>query len=469
MKNFACRSRSSAMRIGYVVALFVVLALMPSLSLQAQQRSQPKPARPDGPLDKLFQLQSSQTRRISSADPTGGNSDWIVIPAGETKTLAEIPGAGVIRRFYVAPLAPDRMRYRKVILRMYWDDEKEPSVEVPLGDLFGSGLGTLRYFHSLIVDVNPGMRGRDFDGLVNYFPMPFQKGARITLENDGKVPDFRIWYHIDFEQYPGGVLPPDSGRFHAQWRHVSRAMVREGSAKNTTLGNASAKNLTGEDNFVILDAEGQGTYVGLFLTVDNLVGGWYGEGDDMIFVDGATVPPTYAGTGHEEVFNSGCCPDSEFWGPYTGFYLIQNLNGNFGGKNQMYKFYLNDPVRFQKAIRVTIEHGHANNMENAYTSTAFWYQKEPHKAFPPMPAAQQRLASWPADVAAALEKELTLGQELSRLIRGGNVRVSAEDRKQLQALSGERNKAFQELRHQDFVEAVAVLEALVKRYSEPKP
>lgn len=439
-----------------------------SRSAEAQpNEAQPMPVRPDGLLDNLYQLKNSKTARISSADPTGGNSDWIVISPGEIKTLAEIPGTGAIRRFYVAPLAADRMRYRKLVLRMYWDGEKDPSVEVPLGDFFGSGLGTLRYFHSMVVDINPGMSGRDFDGLVNYFPMPFQKGARITLENDGQVAGFRLWYHIDYEQYPSGVLPPDSGRFHAQWRHVIAAPVPPGVPKNTTAGSAAVKNTTGENNILILDAEGQGSYVGLFLTVDNVIGGWYGEGDDMIFVDGATVPPTYAGTGHEEIFNSGCCPDKEFWGPYTGFYLIENRNGNFSGKNQMYKFYLNDPVRFQKSIRVTVEHGHANNFENDYTSTAFWYQKEPHKAFPRMPVAEQRLPRWPEGVGEAMDKELKLGQEMIRLM-GGQGRMSADDRKQLMAAAAERSKAFQALRWADYIGAVAAMETVVKRYADAK-
>lgn len=118
-----------------------------------------------GPLDALSRLESSRTARISSADPTGGNYDFVKVKPGETRTLAEIAGAGTIRRFYVAPLAADRLRYRKVVLRMYWDGEKTPSVEVPLGDLFGSGLGTLRYFHSLAVDVNPGQSTLDFDGM----------------------------------------------------------------------------------------------------------------------------------------------------------------------------------------------------------------------------------------------------------------------------------------------------------------
>lgn len=447
-----------------LIAIMLVAAGGARPALWAQEDS----AGPGGYLDDLFILKRTKTSRISSYDRSGGNHDWIDIAPGDTKTLAEIQGAGVIRRFYVAPLAPDRMRYRKLILRMYWDGGNEPCVEVPLGDFFGSGLGTLRYFRSLVVNINPGIRAGDFDGLVSYFPMPFQKGARITLENDGKVPDFAMWYHVDFEQYPDGVLPADAGRFHAQWRRVPRTPVRAGTPKNTTLGNNAAKNTTGEDNYLILDAEGQGSYVGLFLTVDNVAGGWYGEGDDMIFVDGAKWPPTYPGTGHEEIFNSGCCPDSEFWGPYTGFYLIENLNGNFGGKNQMYRFFVNDPVRFQKSIRVTVEHGHANNFENDYTSTAFWYQKEPHKAFPSLPGAQERLPGWPAGVGEALEKEAKLGEEVEVMQRG-TLRMSEQDGKLLESLSADANKSFRELRYQDFMRDVLALDSLVNRYRPTKP
>jgi len=456
-KGFPCIRRLTLLILG------LVFVARPSLWAQGGWGKQ------GGPLDGLYLLQGSKTSRISSYDRTGGNRDWITIAPGETKTLFDVTGAGVIRRFYMAPLAADRMRYRKLVLRMYWDGEEDPSVEVPLGDFFGSGLGTLRYIHSLIVDINPGLRGEDFDGLVNYFPMPFAKSGRITLENDGKVPNFLLWYHIDFEQYPDGVLPPNAGTFHAQWRRVARTPVREGVPKNTTSGNDAAKNTTGEDNYVILDAEGQGTYVGLFLTVDNVAGGWYGEGDDMIFVDGAKWPPTYPGTGHEEVFNSGCCPDAEFWGAYTGFYLIENLNGKFGGKNQMYKFYINDPVRFQKSIRVTIEHGHANNYENDYTTTAFWYQKDPHKAFPVMPSAEERLPGWPAGVGEALEKEAKLGAELAAMLTGGKVHMSEPDGKLLQVLREDSNRVFRELQYQDFIRDVLAVESLVARYRQAKP
>jgi hypothetical protein len=457
-ENEDARSINTAIRKPGVSFVFLLFLACPWLPAQVGF------TRPEGLLDNIFLLKESRTARVSSYDRSGGNHDWVDIAPGETKVLAEIPGAGVIRRFYMAPLAPDRMRYRKVVLRMYWDGEKDPSVEVPLGDFFGSGLGTLRYFKSLVVNVNPGYRGSDFDAMVNYFPMPFAKGARITLENDGKVPGLALWYHIDYEQYPGDALPDNVGRLHAQWRRSVHPPIPPDAVRNSPGGNDAAKNITGEDNYVILEAEGQGSYVGLFLIVDNVQGGWYGEGDDMIFVDGAKWPPSYPGTGHEEIFNSGCCPDEEFWGPYTGFYLIENYRADFGGKNQMYRFYLNDPVRFKKSIRVTVEHGHANNYDNDYTSTAFWYQKEPHKPFPPLPSAQERLPGWPPDVAEAMEKEQKLGPELQMMVAGGKVHVSPEDGKLLAKLVADSNKGFRALRYEDYIKAVEAEEALVNRY-----
>jgi hypothetical protein len=453
------------MKMWRAILIMFVLVFAMSTPLWAQDGC----GKQGGPLDGMFLLKDSKTSRVSSYDRTGGNHDWFDIAPGETKTLFDMSGPGVIRRFYLTSLAFDRMRYRRLVLRMYWDGEKEPSIEVPLGDFFGAGLGTLRYFRSLVVNINLGLRGWDFDGLVSYFPMPFQKSARVTLENDGKVPDFRLWYHIDYEQYAEGALPPNAGTLHAQWRRVARPPVREGIPKNTTLGADGIKNTTGEDNFLILDAEGEGSYVGLFLTVDNIVGGWYGEGDDMIFVDGAKWPPTYPGTGHEETFNAGCCPDAEFWGPYTGFYMIENLDGNFGGKNQMYRFYVNDPVRFQKSIRVTIEHGHANNFENDYTSTAFWYQKEPHKAFPLLPSAQQRLPGWPPGVEGALAMEAKLGAEVWAMLMEGKVSLNEPDRKLLQSLVAESSKAFRDLRYQDYMRDVAAMQSLVERYRPKEP
>ena len=108
----------------------------------------------------------------------------------------------------------------------------------------------------------------------------------------------------------------------------------------------------------------------------------------MIFIDGEGWPPSFHGTGSEEIFGGGACPTAEYAGPYTGFHLIGNLD--YSGKISMYRFYVNDPVRFRKSIRMTIEHGHANNFGNDYSSTAFWYQAEPHKPFGTLPAALAR-------------------------------------------------------------------------------
>lgn len=140
---------------------------------------------------------------------------------------------------------------------------------------------------------------------------------------------------------------------------------------------------------MILEAEGEGNFIGLFLNIDNLRSGWYGEGDDMIFIDGEKWPTSYHGTGTEEIFSGGPCPNIEYAGPYTGYHLI--TNSDHSGKNSMYRFCVTDPMRFRKSIKVTLEHGHANNLSNDYLSVAFWYQKEPHKKFPHMLPVSERI------------------------------------------------------------------------------
>jgi hypothetical protein len=316
-------------------------------------------------MDGLFLHQDTKTARLSSYDNSGGNADFIWIAPGKAATIADIAGAGVIRRFYVAFAGPDRMRWRKYVLRMYWDGQKEPAVEVPLGDFFGAGLGTLRYFRSLAVSINPSGGGADsdIDGVTSYLPMPFERGARITIDNDGDVKDAILYYHIEYEDYSPGRLPENAGRLHAQWRRNPKTEPAAATHKDSDQNFRLDRNATGNDNFVILDTKGKGSFVGFFLTVDNSQGGWYGEGDDMIFVDGETWPPSYHGTGHEEIFDTGCCPTREFWGPYSGYYLIENRNGDFGGFNQMYRFSVNNPVHFHTSLKVTLEHGSANNYQ----------------------------------------------------------------------------------------------------------
>jgi len=219
-----------------------------------------------------------------------------------------------------------------------------------------------------------------------YFPMPFASRARVTVENQSDKPVGSFYYYLDYEAYDS--LGEDQGRFHAAYNqeHPCRKVEFAGPEIN----------LTGEDNYVILEAEGRGHYVGCVLSVDNFNAfhqnhTWFGEGDDMIFVDGEKWPPSLHGTGTEDYFcEAWGFPSGEYSGPYTGVSLGSDTK-NWSGKWSLYRFHIEDPVHFRKSIRVTIEHGHANDQGNDYSSVAYWYQAEPHKPFAPLPAAQDRV------------------------------------------------------------------------------
>jgi len=348
----------------------------------------------------LVGLIDARTKRASSWDTTGRNADFLRIQPGENRVLADISGPGCITHFYFTMILPDMLDFRQAVLRMFWDGEDSPSVEVPLGDFFCVGNCILRRFTSLMVTINAGAGIQRNSGFNCYFPMPFADGARIEIENQsprvlgGRAGAF--WYHIEYEEYDS---PPadDLGRFHAQWRRENlTTATTEPENRNTPLWNGV--NLDGAENYVLLEAEGQGHLAGILLNVDNVAGGWYGEGDDMIFIDGEKWPPSLHGTGSEEVFGGGAGPDTEYFGPYTGFHLVENRNGQqYLGKNSMYRWYLHDPVRFKESIKVTIEHGHANNYENDYSSVAYWYQREPHARFPKLPAPAERIPVFPPE------------------------------------------------------------------------
>ncbi len=331
----------------------------------------------------LMHLSEGQSARISSFDAAGGNVDFKNIKSGHTLTLANIKGAGCIRHIYFTIAGPPHY-LRDLVLRMYWDNETTPSVEAPFGDFFGLGHERNHFFRSLMVTVNEGGGGiAGTLGFNTYFPMPFRKGARMTLTNQGPHTVGAVWYHIDYEKLK--KVKRDVGYFHAQWRRENPT-VAIGDQPNETIHDG--KNTDGKENYVILDARGRGNFAGYFLNVDNLAGGWYGEGDDMIFIDGEGWPPSFHGTGTEEIFGGGACPNSEYSGPYTGFHVIGNPE--YQGKVSMYRWHVADPIRFTKSIRVTLEHGHANNFANDYSSTAFWYQAEPHAPFPALPPCKDR-------------------------------------------------------------------------------
>jgi hypothetical protein len=352
-------------------------------------------------------LRSHRSKRESSYDRTGGNRDWIELAPGETVTLARLSGAGCINRLYFIIRCLDHMYLRKLVLRAYWDGEETPSVEVPFGDFFGNTNGKLCYFDSLALAVNPGGYGANVaDGFNCFLPMPFGSSARLEIQNQGESPILRCWYHVDYEEMDS--LAPEVGRLHAQWRRENPTV-----AESQPPGHWAGKNVTGEKNYVVLDAEGRGNFVGFVFGVDNSCGDWWGEGDDMIFIDGESWPPSLHGTGTEEIFGGGACPNVPYAGAYMGIHQISDRM--WAGKSGMYRFFINDPIRFQRSIRVTIEHGHNNDLANDYTSVAYWYQQEPHRTFPSLPPVDQRLPHMAAEYWELARRERSVSESYFEL------------------------------------------------------
>ena len=214
-----------------------------------------------------------KSKRVSSFDTTGGNDDYIRIPAGTTRELFNVKGAGVITHIWVTINHRDRLSRRNLILRMYWDGESEPSVQAPIGDFFGQGWGEFYEFATPVLSSGPG-GGR---ALVCYFPMPFGNGARITLENDSDTDVRNFYYYVDYEQHP--TMGKDVGRFHAWWNHQITPAPPEGENEWGALSREGGRNTTGEDNYVFMDAVGAGQYVGVNYYVNTPTPMWYGEGD----------------------------------------------------------------------------------------------------------------------------------------------------------------------------------------------
>ena len=367
------------------------------------------------PESQLARIVPGQTKRASSWDPTGGNKDFINIGPGKTAVLLEADGPGMISHIYFTIVEPDVFDYRDAILKMYWDGEQTPSVEVPVGDFFCIGNCTVRRYTSAMMAIYPGGGDKPSNsGYSCYFPMPFSSHVRIELENQATDRYFGgayggLWYHIEYELLDV-PLPEDLGRFHAQWRN--EYPTKAAKTADTEKEKDKHLNTTGDKNYVMLEAQGEGQIVGLFLEVDNLGGGWYGEGDDMIFIDGEKWPPSLHGTGTEEVFSGGGTPDQEYAGLYTGFLQVENRHDEtFFGRNAMYRWYVQDPIRFRRSVRMTIEHGHNNIGENDYTSVAYWYQKEPHAPFPALPPLEARHPKFPESFHRAREKALILYKE----------------------------------------------------------
>ena len=331
----------------------------------------------------MAKLRNYKSRRSSSWDRTGGNNDSVHFGAPGETTMLEVSGAGVVTHIWMTINSKDRMHLKNLVLRAWWDGESTPSIEVPIGDFFGLGLGIYYIYESALLTVAP------IKALNAYFQMPFSSAARITVSNEGSVPVDNFYFAVDYVTLPS--LPSDVGRFHAQYRQAipTKGWTNDWVTEYEPLVN-DRKNLDGKDNYVILEATGKGHFLGVTQTVLQNRGRWFGEGDDMIFIDGDTLP-TINGTGTEDYYNGAWdFGEQTFNYARNGAPFMENAEQR-AGQYSLYRWHTESPIAFEKSIRVTMEHGHANHRSDDYFTTAYWYQTEPHAAFPALPMAADRI------------------------------------------------------------------------------
>ena len=298
-------------------------------------------------------------------------SPSIDIESGETITLADIEDSGAIQHIWMTPTG----HFRFSIIRIYWDDEEQPSVECPVGDFFACGWGEYAQVSSMAICVNPG------SAFNCYWEMPFKKRCRITMENiaDEKM---RVYYQID---YTLTEVPDDVAYFHAQFRRVNP--------------------LPYKDVYTILDGvEGHGQFVGTYMAWGSNNNGWWGEGEIKFYIDGDGEFPTICGTGTEDYFCGSYNFDVEgeyveFTTPYAGLPQVIRPDGLYKSQQRfgMYRWHVADPVRFEEDLRITIQAlgwrqrlgwtqgGPYLPLQDDIASVAYWYQTLPATPFPSLP------------------------------------------------------------------------------------
>ncbi|MFC5406700.1 glycoside hydrolase family 172 protein [Cohnella soli] len=351
----------------------------------------------DMSLGNLARLSDAKTRSISpenftgekgkggmATEGTGANCardlgvGWKVSPSveiepGTTCTMGEIQGPGVIQHLWLTCFPA---YWRNLIFRIYWDGEDTPSVEVPVGDFFCNGWQERTDVNSLPVAVNPA------GGMNSYWQMPFRQSARFTMENTSSTEKAVLYYQID---YALTEVPEDAAYFHAQWRRTNPVPYK--------------------DVCTIIDGiSGKGHYVGTYLAWQVNNTGWWGEGEIKFYMDGDKEFPTICGTGTEDYFGGAWNWEQplgtyrNYSTPYLGMHQVIRPDGLYRSQMRfgMYRWHVMDPIRFESDLRVTIQDlgwrsgGRYLPQQSDISSTAFWYQAEPHAPFPPLPGNDER-------------------------------------------------------------------------------
>jgi len=347
-------------------------------------------------VEHLYQIVPERTKSVSPENPTGEKgrggmaiprlddpalpfakaasrlgqgwkaSPFIKPKAGETVTIMDVDGPGVIQHIWMATAVDWRENGRACILRFYWDHEEEPSVEVPMTDFFAVGHDLYAPVNSAVIAVNPA------SAMNCYWQMPFKRHARITFTNDGETDLPLLTYQITYVEK---ALPDNTACFHAQWR---RAVTERSNPDYTILDHVA----------------GQGKYIGTFLAWTQLSEGWFGEGEIKFYLDGDDRFPTICGTGTEDYFCGSYGFPDNFSNLYTGVHKHERKEGPI--KWSLYRWHLPDPICFEKDLKVTIQalgwwpYGHYQPLQEDIASVAYWYQSEPHVRFPALPVLSLR-------------------------------------------------------------------------------
>ena len=328
-------------------------------------------------LPAYARAQSYKSLKQSSYDRTGGNGDSWRIPAGGVREVFRAEGPGIVSHVWFTIAAQSDMHLKELVLRAWWDDNPKPSIETPIGDFFGLNLGSYFNYQSEYLACSPGK------SLNCYFSMPYRRGARLNVTNEGKRDVGAFYSNIDYMTVPS--LPDDALYFHAQYRQAAPC--------TPITGEAAKLNLDGRNNYVYMEARGRGHLMGVTLGVLENAPGWWGEGDDMIFVDDENKV-LINGTGSEDYFlgswdfggRDGAQP---FGYSMYGAPLIANAERT-GGRYCCYRWHGDNPVTFERYLKHTMEHGHADDRGDNFFSCAYWYQSTPFTDFPALPPVESR-------------------------------------------------------------------------------
>jgi hypothetical protein len=315
----------------------------------------------------------------------------MALPAGETLRLADIAGPGVIRHIWITvadttPAGPFVLR--DLVLRMYWDGETAPSVEVPIGDFFCNGFASRALVNSMPIVVAPT------GGMNSYFPMPFREHALITLESDHPGDLEHVFFQVDYTI--GDDLPEDVATFHAQWRRSNGDLPK------------------GEDHTIVDGIQGAGHYVGTYIALASLERFWWGEGEVKFFIDDDGEFPTLCSTGLEDYAGGAWAFQDElrsdpapspitFSAPYFGYPHYSAADDTkaspfstpMAPEHGLYRWHLADPIVFTEHLRVTLQqigawdHGLFERSDDI-ASTAYWYQTGAHAPYPALPKVAER-------------------------------------------------------------------------------